>query len=129
MTNADIANASLTLPASKREKKDAAARLQREFYLAVLNKAEQIALQTAEQLDGLDEEIALLRTKLRTLAELKRPRAVHYQLMTRGMDTLAHLMSVRYRISKKSHQDLASSLAAVLQSARSELGLGEDDVA
>jgi RNA processing factor Prp31 len=122
MTDADIANAGAIL-ATAREG-DALANLQREFYRAVLDEAEQIAMQTAEQMEGLDREIEVLRVKLRKIVKAKNP---NLKLMIRGMDMLNRLVSTRYRISKRSQKDLAASIAAVLQSARSELGYGEDN--
>ena len=123
MTDADIANAGAILTATDRES-DAAANLQREFYGAVLDEAEQIAMQTAEQMEGLDREIEVLRVKLRKIVKGQNP---NLKLMIRAMDMLNRLVSTRYRISKRSQKDLAASIAAVLQSARSELGLGEDN--
>jgi len=121
MTNADIANVRAILTATDQES-GAAANLQREFYRAVLDEAEQIAMQTAEQMEGLDREIEVLRVKLRKIVKGQNP---NLKLMIRAMDMLNRLVSTRYRISKRSQKDLAASIAAVLQSARSELGLGE----
>ena len=123
MTNADIANVRAILTATDQES-GAAANLQQEFYRAVLDEAEQIAMQTAEQMEGLDREIEVLRVKLRKIVKGKNP---NLRLMIRAMDMLNRLVSTRYRISKRSQKDLAASIAAVLQSARSELGLGEDN--
>ena len=123
MTDADIANVGAILTATDQES-DAAANLQREFYRAVLDEAEQIAMQTAEQMEGLDREIEVLRVKLRKIVKGQNP---NLKLMIRAMDMLNRLVSTRYRISKRSQKDLAASIAAVLQSARSELGLGEDN--
>ena len=123
MTNADIANVRAILTATDQES-GAAANLQREFYRAVLDEAEQIAMQTAEQMEGLDREIEVLRVKLRKIVKGQNP---NLKLMIRAMDMLNRLVSTRYRISKRSQKDLAASIAAVLQSARSELGLGEDN--
>jgi len=121
MTNADIANVRAILTATDQES-GAAANLQQEFYRAVLDEAEQIAMQTAEQMEGLDREIEVLRVKLRKIVKGQNP---NLKLMIRAMDMLNRLVSTRYRISKRSQKDLAASIAAVLQSARSELGLGE----
>jgi hypothetical protein len=46
----------------------------REFFQRVLSEAEQLALPTAREATGLDEEIAVLRTKIRTLARQRRVR-------------------------------------------------------
>ena len=121
MTNADIANVGAS-PTATDQEGGAAGNLQQEFYRAVLDEAEQIAMQTAEQMEGLDREIEVLRVKLRKIVKGQNP---NLKLMIRAMDMLNRLVSTRYRISKRSQKDLAASIAAVLQSARSELGLGE----
>ena len=59
------------------------AKLAREFYASVLDAAERIELEAASEVEGLDEEIALLRVKLRK-ALGKRPDDL--ALMLRGIE-------------------------------------------
>jgi hypothetical protein len=125
----------------------------REFFESVVSRKERSSLRHARAIAGLDEEIALLRLKLRALAangrsakkgtksegtdhgkanagvdvEADEARIRDFVLLVRGMDTLARLCSVRYRLSQQSREGLADSMAAVLQGVRSELGIGEDD--
>jgi len=100
-------------------------RQKRDFYMAVLDAADRILFPAALQIEDLDQEIALLRLKLRKLMKAKR-KTFDPKLMVRSMDMLNRLVSTRYRISKGAQRDLAASLAAVLQGVRSELGLGDD---
>lgn len=81
----------------------------RQFYASVVDEA---SLVEAREVEGIDEELALLRVRLRTLIE-ERPQ--DYALMLRGVALIAKAVSARYRMSAKSKADLASSLAAVLE--------------
>ncbi|MCX8126496.1 MAG: hypothetical protein N3E40_05110, partial [Dehalococcoidia bacterium] len=59
-------------PRKRRPEKEA-------FYSRVLNEAEKLELEAATGIDGLDEEIAVLRLKLRQLME-KYPERLDLQL-------------------------------------------------
>jgi hypothetical protein len=69
-------------------------------------------LRYAGDIEGLDEEIDLLRVKLR---EVVAGDERSFRLMVRGMELLARLVSVRYRLSKQAEQDIASSAANMLR--------------
>lgn len=87
-------------------------RLARDFYGSALDAAERIELEAASEVEGLDEEIAVLRLKLRRSLE-KRPDDL--QLMLRGIDLLVKAVSARYRLSKQAEADLSDSLANVIR--------------
>jgi len=89
------------------------AKLAREFYGSALDAAERIELEAASEVEGLDEEIAVLRMKLRE-ALAKRPDDL--QLMLRGMDLLVKAVSARYRLSPEAGEDLADNMANVVRS-------------
>ncbi len=95
----------------------------RDFYGSALDAASQTTLKYAANVEGLDREIALLRLKLRDALQ-ERPE--DFQLMVRGMELLAKLVSARYRLSKKSEKDLASHIAAVLRGVMVQLYPDED---
>jgi hypothetical protein len=84
----------------------------RDFYGSALSAAERIELEEASKIEGLDKEIAVLRTKLRSALK-KRP--VNLPLMVRGIDLLVKAVSARYRLSKEAEENLAESLAGVLR--------------
>ncbi len=88
-------------------------KLAREFYASALDAAERIDLDAASEVEGLDEEIALLRMKLRE-ALGKRPDDL--ALMLRGIDLLVKAVSARYRLSPESGETLGEKMAAVVQS-------------
>ena len=86
--------------------------LARGFYGDALDDAERVALDAAGDINGLDEEIALLRTKLRRALE-ERPQDL--KLMLKGIELLVKAVSARYRLSKEAKQDLSESIAGVLR--------------
>ncbi len=93
----------------------------RDFYGSALDAAQRTTLQYAADIEGLDLEIDLLRTKLRGLLNKRSEdeRADDFRLMVRGMELLAKLVSARYRLSPRAGKDLGEKLAAVVD----ELGV------
>ncbi len=88
------------------------ARLARDFYGSALDSAERIEFEAASKIEGLDYEIALLRTKLRNILK-ESPEDL--QLMLCGIELLVKAVSARYRLSKQAEDDLAESLAGVIR--------------
>ncbi len=78
------------------------------FYEGVLNDAEQSDFPSALEIAGLDEELALLRLRLRT-ALAERPEDL--PLMFKGVELLVRLVAARYRLSKGDQGDLAETFA------------------
>ena len=68
----------------------------RNFYRQALTEAEQVELGQAQKVDGLDDEIALLRVRLKRAVD-ERPEDI--QLLVRGMDLLVKAVATRYRLS------------------------------
>lgn len=99
----------------KGKDKKAAARSKkskRGFYKQALSEAEQILIPEAREIEGLDEEIALLRVKLSTaLAE----HPDNMPLMMRGVELLVKAVAAKYRLSKKSQDNLAEAIDGVLK--------------
>ncbi|MCH7617597.1 MAG: hypothetical protein J4N36_00290 [Chloroflexi bacterium] len=85
----------------------------RDFYAAALTDAERLQLAEARRVDGLDEEIALLRVRLRSALE-QRPE--DFDLLRDGIALLVRAVSTQYRLSPKARKDLANRMAAVLNS-------------
>lgn len=82
------------------------------FYRGALSEAEESDLPAALEVEGIDEEIALLRLRLRTALE-EHPEDV--QLMFKGVELLVKLVATRYRLSKGSERDLAGHIVGVLR--------------
>jgi hypothetical protein len=94
--------------------------LVRNLYASALSSAEAITIKYASDVEGLDDEVDLLRTKLHTLlSEQKEGGQIDMKLFIRGMELLRKLVATRYRLSKKAQEDLASAIAGLLQ------GVGE----
>ncbi|MBI4232898.1 MAG: hypothetical protein HY686_00465 [Chloroflexi bacterium] len=93
-----------------------------EFYAQALTEAERLRLPRARQVEGLDEEIALLRVRLLRLVE-EQPQS--FDLLLKGVALLVRAVATRYRLSPKAQEDLAGSIAGVLEGIGTALGLGE----
>lgn len=78
------------------------------FYRSVLDEAE---LMSALEVEGIDQELAVLRLRLKTLLD-KQPR--DYELMLKGVQSIVRAAGTRYRISAKSKDDLAAALGALV---------------
>jgi len=102
-----------------RQNNDAAADVQ-DFYARVLSRAERIRLSRARKVEGVDQEIALLRMKLQELVK-KHPDRL--ELLFKGVNLLLRAVATRYRLSPQAEEDLASSIAGVLQGIGTALGL------
>ncbi len=100
---------------AKRAGKRAAAR---NFYRQAVDRAERLDLERAQEIEGLDDEIALMRVRLKRAVE-ERPEDV--QLLVKGLDILVRAVGARYRLSPKSRRDLAENLAAALNSLGDQL--------
>ena len=89
-----------------------------DFYEEALSQAERVRLSQAKQIQGLDEEIALLRVRLNRLAE-EQPE--NLELLIKGIGMLVRAVSTKYRLSNKSEEDLYQSLLGVLRGVGSVL--------
>ncbi len=82
------------------------------FYASALNHAERMRLPKARSMEGLDEEIALLRVRLHKLAQ-EEPEKL--DLLLKGVNSLVRAVATKYRLSGKPADDLAKSIAGVLE--------------
>jgi hypothetical protein len=81
-----------------------------DFYRASLSEAEK--WKRARQMEGLDEEVALLRVRLKEALE-ERPQDM--QLIAKGVDLLVKAVAAKYRLSPKAQRDLSDSIAGVVR--------------
>lgn len=88
------------------------------FYDDVLSEANRTRLEGARELEGIDEEIALLRIRLRDLMAEDPGKT---QLFYKGIDTLMKAVSTRYKLSPQSKDDLNDSIVGVLNGIGREL--------
>ncbi len=90
----------------------------KEFYADALSRADRVRLSKARELEGIDEEIALLRMKLRQLLE-EHPDKV--DLLFKGVNLLQRAVVSRYKLSPKAGDDLYQSIVGVLNGIGREL--------
>ena len=90
------------------------------FYSRALSEAEQLELAEAADVDGLDNEIAILRVKLRHLLEDQPDRI---DLHMRAANTVARLIRTRYNISQEEKHTLKEAISTVLKEVAIPLGL------
>jgi len=91
------------------------------FYSKILTEAQKVQLEDAIGIEGLDDEIALLRVKLRDVLETH-PEYMDLQL--KAIATIARLVSVRYKIAGEQKHSLKDAVAKVLTEIAVPLGIG-----
>jgi hypothetical protein len=93
----------------------------RGFYGRALDEAEKIELEEASHVEGIDEEIALLRVKLRELLEEQPERIdLHFE----AANIIARLVRTRYQITKEQKKSLKEAIQKVLTEVAVPLGVG-----
>ncbi len=84
----------------------------RGFYDSALSEAERILLPEAMEVEGLEEEIAVLRVKLNSLIAQE---PENMALVLRGMAMLTRAVATKYRLSKEAKENLADAIDSVLK--------------
>ena len=90
------------------------------FYSEILNDAEKALLEDAASLEGLDEEIAILRVKLREII-VKHPE--NLQLAFEAANTLTRLIRTRYNITREQKKSLKEAITKVITEIAVPLGV------
>jgi hypothetical protein len=78
------------------------------FYEKALTQAEREDFPVALAVEGVDQEIAVLRLRLRTALE-ERPQDL--PLMLRGIGLLVRALATKYRLPKEDQEAVADALA------------------
>ncbi|MBE9483162.1 MAG: hypothetical protein IMY88_05720 [Chloroflexi bacterium] len=91
------------------------------FYSKVLDEAEQLDFELASGVEGIDDEIALLRVKIKSIVE-KDPENI--RLIVEVTNTLARLVKTRYNITKEQKKGLKEAIGNVLRDVALPLGIG-----
>ncbi len=91
------------------------------FYSKVLDEAEQLDFELASGVNGIDDEIALLRVKIKSILE-KEPENI--KLIMQATNTLAGLVKTNYNISKEQKKGLKEAIGNVLRDVALPLGIG-----
>jgi hypothetical protein len=93
----------------------------RGFYSKVLDEAEQLDFELAAGVEGFDDEIALLRVKIKSLLE-NDPENI--KLILQMTNALERLVRTRYNISKEQRKGLKEAIENVLKEIAIPLGIG-----
>lgn len=91
------------------------------FYARVLDEAEQLDFEIASGLNGMDEEIALLRVKIKSALG---DDPDNIKLLVDAAKTLERLVRTRYSISKEQRKGLKEAIGNVLREVALPLGIG-----
>jgi len=91
------------------------------FYSKVLDEAEQLDFELASGVEGIDDEIALLRVKIKSLIAHD---PENIKLIMQATNTLARLVRTRYNITKEQKKGLKEAIGNVLRDIALPLGIG-----
>ena len=93
----------------------------RGFYTKVLEEADELDFELAAGVEGLDDEIALLRMRIRALLK-NEPENIRY--IVQATNALVRLVRARYDISKEDRKGLKEAIGNVLKEVAIPLGIG-----
>ncbi len=91
------------------------------FYSKVLDEAEQLDFELASGVEGIDDEITLLRVKIKSILE-KDPENI--KLIMQATNTLAGLVKISYNMTKEQRKGLKEAIGNVLRDVALPLGIG-----
>jgi hypothetical protein len=91
------------------------------FYAKVLDEAERLDFELASGVEGIDDEITLLRVKIKSLLE-NEPENI--RLIAQVTNTLERLIRTRYSISKEQRKGLKEAIGNVIRDIALPLGIG-----
>ena len=90
------------------------------FYSDILTESERLDFDAAIQVEGLDEEIALFRIKIKALAEHD---PQNTRLIMNALIDFGKLVKTRYSIGKGDKKGLAEKVAAILKDIALPMGV------
>ena len=91
------------------------------FYSNVLDEAERLDFELATGVEGIDDEIALLRVKIKSILE-NEPENI--KLIMQATNTLAGLVKISYNMTKEQRKGLKKAMGNVLRDIAIPLGIG-----
>lgn len=100
------------------------ARPTKRFYEDALSEAEKAAFESALQVQGLDEEIALLRVRLHSAIK---DGGADLNLMVKGIGLLVKAAAARFKLSPESEEQLEKGLRGALWTMQDVMEGGRDD--
>jgi len=91
------------------------------FYARALDEAELLDFELASGVEGIDDEIALLRVKIKSLLEHD---PENIRLLVQITNALTRLVKTRYKITKEQKKGLKEAIGNVLRDVALPLGIG-----
>ncbi|MFB0558956.1 MAG: hypothetical protein ACETVS_00230 [Dehalococcoidales bacterium] len=91
------------------------------FYSRVLDEADKLDFELASGVEGIDDEIALLRVKIKSILE-NEPENI--KLIMQATNALERLIRTRYKIGKEQRKGLKEAINNVLRDVALPLGIG-----
>ena len=91
------------------------------FYSKVLDEAGRLDFEVASGVEGIDDEIALLRVKIKSILE-KDPENI--KLIMQATNTLAGLVKTSYNMTREQRKGLTEAIGNVLKDVALPLGIG-----
>ena len=91
------------------------------FYSKVLDEAERLDFELASGVEGIDDEIALLRVKIKSI--LKHD-PENIKLIMHATNALERLVKTRYNITREQKKGLKEAIGNVLRDVALPLGIG-----
>jgi len=92
-----------------------------DFYSKVLDEVEQLDFELASGVEGIDDEIALLRVKIKAILASD---PENIKLIMQATDALARLIRTRYKITRDQKKGLKEAIGNVLKDVALPLGIG-----
>ena len=90
------------------------------FYGKALDEAEKLELEEARGIEGIDEEIAILRVKLRDIMVANPEK---FEIHLKIVNAIARLVTTRYNITKEQKKSLKEAVTRVLTEIALPLGI------
>ena len=91
-----------------------------DFYAKVLDEAEQLDFELASGVEGIDDEIALLRVKIKSILE---DEPENIRLIMQMTNALERLVKTRYNITREQKKGLKEAVGNVLKDIALPLGI------
>ncbi|MBA7662513.1 hypothetical protein ES703_70542 [subsurface metagenome] len=91
------------------------------FYSQVLDEAQRLDLTAAQDITGIDFEIAVLRVKIKAILE-KDPENI--ELLMDATNTLARLLRTQYNLDKSQGKSVKEAIVKVISELAVPLGIG-----
>lgn len=88
------------------------------FYTRALDEAERMEFQAASNIEGIDDEITLIRLRIKKLVS-----SDDIEALSKAMNALCRLVATRYGISKNDKRGIKEALGNVLRDIAMPLGI------